>query len=174
MKSTEFDLEIGFSLGSNLRDRLENLKAAKECLLSFPEARLAEQSSVYETEPIGVRPEHAHLQFLNAVIIIRSSWPVEPWLAKVGAIEAELARDRIEDRCAPRTMDIDILYAGNSCIDSGGLVVPHPRWAQRRFVVQPLADVRPDLILPGAGKTVREILNALPPGERCVVFAENW
>ena len=174
MKSTEFDLEIGFSLGSNLGDRLENLTAAKECLLSFPEARLIEQSSVYETEPIGVRPEHAHLQFLNVVLIIKSTWPVEPWLAKVGAVEKKLARDRSEDRYAPRTIDIDILYAGDSCIDSGGLVVPHPLWAQRRFVVEPLAEVRPDLILPGAGRTVRETLNALPPGEQCVVFVKNW
>lgn len=168
------ELEIGFSLGSNLGDRLQNLVAAKEALLSFPDARQIAQSTVFETEPVGVQPEHAHLLFLNAVLILSSSLPVEGWLTRLGDIENTLSRERSEDRYAPRTIDIDILYAGESCIDSGGLVVPHPRWMERRFVVAPLAELRPDRILPGAGKSVRQILDHLPPGEACHPLPDSW
>lgn len=168
------DVEIGFSLGSNLGNRLRNLAAARNRLLAYPEARLLAQSAVYETEPVGVRPEYTHLRFLNAVLIINSGLPVEPWLVRLGEVEQALSRVRTADRYAPRTIDIDILYAGNSCIDSGGLVVPHPRWAQRRFVVAPLAEVRPGLILPGAGRTVQSVLASLPPGEACTRLASDW
>lgn len=168
------NVEIGFSLGSNLGDRLQNLIAAKAALLSFPDAQSAGQSTVFETEPVGVQPEHAHLSFLNAVLIIDSTLPVEPWLTRLADIENTLSRKRTQDRFAPRTIDIDILYAGESCIDSGGLVVPHPRWAERRFVVAPLAELRPQLVLPGAGKTVQQVLDALPPGEACDPLTQEW
>ena len=79
------------------------------------------------------------------------------------------------DRNAPRTIDIDILYAGKTCIDSGGLLVPHPRWAGRRFVVEPLAEIRPELILPGAKQTVAEIVKNLPDDdETCGRMNDTW
>jgi len=166
--------EIGFSLGSNLGDRVAHLCRAKARILEQPQARPAAQSSIYETEPVGVKAEYADKRFLNAVLVIESSWPVEPWLARLAEIEDQLGRVRSEDRFAPRTMDIDILYAGGTCIDSGGLIVPHPRWALRRFVVEPLAEIRPDLELPGAGRTVQAILDDLAHGEACVRIDTPW
>ncbi len=172
---SEFSLEIAFSLGSNLGDRAANLAEAKRQILDDPHARLAAQSSLYETEPVDVNPQYQHLKFVNAVLIIDSSWPAEPWLALLSGIEQRMHRERSADRNAPRTIDIDILYAGATCIDSGGLMVPHPRWADRRFVVEPLAEIRPDLILPGAKDTVAQILQALPDNEEtCGRINKNW
>jgi 2-amino-4-hydroxy-6-hydroxymethyldihydropteridine diphosphokinase len=167
-------MEFGFSLGSNLGDRLAHLREARCRLLETPGARLAAQSPVYETEPVGVKPAYQHLRFLNAVLILESDGAAADWLAAIGRIEAEMGRVRGGDRYAPRTIDIDLLYAGQECIDTGGLIVPHPRWSGRRFVVQPLADVRPDLRLPGAGGSVREVLEQLPPDPAFGRFPAEW
>lgn len=167
-------IEIGFGLGSNLGDRLASLVQSRDRLIAQPQARFLAQSAVYETAPVGVRPEYEHMTFLNAVLIIESTWPVEPWLAKLAEIEKQLGRERTEDRYAPRTVDIDILYAGTSCIDSGGLSVPHPRWATRRFVVEPLAEVRPDMVLPGAGRSVAAVRDGMPHDASCRVYAATW
>lgn len=154
-------MEIGFSLGTNQGDVVTQMREAKRRILEFPETQFAAQSPLYETEPVGVAPEFAHLKFLNAVLVVESPCPPSEWLERLRGIEMAMGRQRGADRNAPRPIDIDILYAGAEYIDRGGLVVPHPRWAQRRFVVQPLYDVRPDLILPGAGLSVRDILAQL-------------
>ena len=166
-------MEVGFSLGSNRGNLVANMREAKRRILDSPEVTFVAQSALYETEPVGVAPEHAHLKFMNAVLVVDSERTAAEWLEVLHRIEDEMGRRRTYDRNAPRTMDVDILYAGAACIDSGGLVVPHPRWAQRRFVVQPLADVRPDLVLPGAGKTVKEILSGLE-GEGVTEFTREW
>ena len=92
----------------------------------------------------------------------------------IGKIEKNLGRERTEDRNAPRPIDIDIIYAGDQIIDGGGLEVPHPRWAERRFVVQPLNDIRPNMILPQMNQPVSVILNSLPKDEGLSVFDEKW
>jgi 2-amino-4-hydroxy-6-hydroxymethyldihydropteridine diphosphokinase len=166
--------EFGFSLGSNLGDRLVNLSEARRRLVAVPGTTLVASSPVYETEPVGVRNEYTELRFLNAVLIATSDKDPRAWLEEIARIEKDLGRQRTEDRNAPRPIDIDILYAGESLIDDGGLEVPHPRWMQRRFVVRPLADVRPDLVLPGAGATVKEILAALPEEGGVEKAAERW
>ena len=167
-------IEIGFGLGSNLGDRLASLVQSRDRLIAQSQARLLAQSAVYETAPVDVRPEYEHMAFLNAVLIIESTWPVEPWLARLAEIEEQLGRERTDDQYAPRTIDIDILYAGSSCIDSGGLIVPHPRWAARRFVVEPLAEVRPDMVLPGAGRTVAAVRDGMTHEDSCRVYIETW
>jgi 2-amino-4-hydroxy-6-hydroxymethyldihydropteridine diphosphokinase len=167
-------MEVGFSLGSNLGDRLGNLRSAKEHLLAVPGTRLLAQSPVYDTEPVGVKPAYRDMHFYNSVVVVESPETSEAWLERVGRIEAALGRERAEDRYAPRTIDIDLLYAGNQNVEQGGLTLPHPRWATRRFVVQPLADVRPDLVLPGTGRTVREVLEALPPTEAVTLLTRTW
>lgn len=166
-------MEIGFSLGSNLGDRIAHLRTAKRHLLDVPGTRWLAQSRLFETEPVGVQPAYADLKFINAVLIVDTPHTAEYWLSKLHAIEHAMGRQRGADRNAPRAIDVDILFAGTDCIDSGGLVVPHPRWAQRRFVVAPLAEVRPDLILPGAGQTVAAILADLQ-GEAVTPLAEEW
>ncbi|MBU0679259.1 MAG: 2-amino-4-hydroxy-6-hydroxymethyldihydropteridine diphosphokinase [Verrucomicrobia bacterium] len=167
-------MEIGLSLGSNIGDRAANMSTARDAIASLEGVRLVAQSSLYETAPVGVKEEYMHMSFLNAVVIIESETAAGPLLYLLSGIEADLGRERGEDRYAPRPIDIDILYAGNECIDSGGLTVPHPRWAERRFVVEPLAEIRPDLIIPGSSRSAREILASLNDRSGVQALAVNW
>lgn len=167
-------MEAGLSLGSNVGDRLERLRAARDRIAALPGVRLVAQAPLYETEPVGVKPEHKHLLFLNTVLIVETSRTLDDLQAALSAIEKDLGRVRGEDRFAPRLIDVDILYCGDHVSETDRLTLPHPRWSKRRFVVQPLADVRPDLRLPGFTKSVREILASLPPGEEVASFAIDW
>jgi 2-amino-4-hydroxy-6-hydroxymethyldihydropteridine diphosphokinase len=168
-------MEIGFSLGSNLYNRKRLMMQAKNLLLSAPRTKFIDQSPIYETTPVDVKPEYEDMAYLNSIVIVESELPLDSWLSYIGKIEKNLGRERNEeDRNAPRPIDVDIIYAGDQIIDSGGLEVPHPRWAERRFVVQPLADVRPELTLPEASKSVSEILGTLPPDDGLSVFDERW
>ncbi|MBT8041760.1 MAG: 2-amino-4-hydroxy-6-hydroxymethyldihydropteridine diphosphokinase [Pontiella sp.] len=167
-------MEIGFSLGSNLYNRKRLLMQAKNLLLSAPRTTFVDQSPIYETTPVDVKPEFKDMIYLNSVVIVESELPLESWLSYIEKIESNLGRERTEDRNAPRTIDVDIIYAGEQVIDSGGLEVPHPRWAERRFVVQPLCDVRPALIVPESSRSVAEILRSLPPDEGMSLFDEKW
>lgn len=155
-------MEIGLGLGSNLDHRLDNLREVTQRVTSLPETRLLAKAAIYETEPVDVKPEYAPLEYLNSVIIIESSMELSALSEAIHKIEADMGRVRTEDRNAPRTIDIDILYAGDIQQRDGILDLPHPKWAQRRFVVQPLADVRPFLRLPGETRTIAEILKNLP------------
>jgi len=166
--------ETGFCLGSNVGGRLRLLSQAKTLILLEPDVRFVDQSPVYETEPVDVKPEYQSMKFLNAVLIVESPYTAETWLLKIKKIEELLKRTRMEDRNAPRTMDVDILFVGDQVVDSNLLQIPHPRWAKRRFVVQPLANVRPDLVLPGAGTPVREILAQMPANDEVRHFSERW
>ena len=167
-------MEIGFSLGSNLYNRKRLLMQAKNLLLSAPCTRFVDQSPIYETTPVDVKPEYRDMAYLNSVVIVESGLPLESWSSYIGKIEDNLGRERTEDRNAPRTIDIDMIYADKQIVDSHGLEVPHPRWAERRFVVQPLCDVRPELILPEARKPVSEILETLPADQGLSLFDERW
>ena len=166
--------ETGFCLGSNLGGRLRLLSQAKTLILLDPQVIFIDQSAVYETEPVGVKPEFKAMKFLKAVLIVKSPYTVEEWLPKIKKIETLLQRVRTEDRNAPRTIDIDILFTGDQIVDSDLLQVPHPRWSERRFVVQPLADVRPELVLPGTDFPVRKILAQMPDSDSVRLFSEKW
>ena len=167
-------METGLSLGSNLGDRLAHLRAARQELLALPGIRLLAAAPVYETDPVGVQPEFQHLAFLNTVLILEGDWSPAAWRRATAQIEDELGRVRSADKFAPRTLDIDLLYVGDHCVDEGGLILPHPRWQLRRFVLQPLTDVRPDLVLPGNTRTVAHILAGLPPGEGVKQVSLTW
>lgn len=168
-------MEIGFSLGSNLYNRKRLLMQAKNLLLSAPRTRFVDQSPIYETTPVDVKPEYQDMAYLNSIVLVESELPLESWLSYIGKIENNLGRERdTSDRNAPRPIDVDIIYAGDQIIDSGGLEVPHPRWAERRFVVQPLCDVRPKMTLPEASKSVSQILSSLPPDDGLSIFDERW
>jgi 2-amino-4-hydroxy-6-hydroxymethyldihydropteridine diphosphokinase len=167
-------MEVGLSLGSNISNRLDNLKEARRRILTLPGSKLAAQSPVYETEPVGVKPEYQHLDFLNTVLILEGPCSAHECFDHLHHIEDEMGRHRGLDRFAPRAIDIDMIYVGDSVIESGGLVIPHPHWKERRFVLQPLADVRPDLVIPGCKKTVREVLASLPETEEVTLFARDW
>ena len=167
-------MEIGLSLGSNIGSRLDNLKEARRRILATSDMRLVAQSPVYETEPVGVKPEYQRLEFLNAVLIINSLCAAQECYNQLRGIEEDMGRRRGPDRYSPRSIDIDIIYIDHLLIESGGLTIPHPRWVERRFVVQPLADIRPDLILPGIDKTVAQILAALPDKEDVTLLTRTW
>lgn len=167
-------METGFSLGSNLGGRLRLLSQAKTLLLMDPKVTFVDQSSVYETEPVGVKDEFRAMKFLNAVLVVESPYTAEEWLPKVKRVEEVLKRERSEDRNAPRTIDVDILFCGGQIVDDDLLQVPHPRWSERRFVVQPLSDVCPDLTLPGEKLSVSNILARLPANDDVRLFSERW
>ena len=167
-------LEVGLSLGSNLGDRVATLARAKKLISAIDGVKIVAASSLYETEPVGVKPEFQHMKFINAVIILKTRLLVEQLYERLSEIEHELGRVRVDDKYAPRALDIDVLYAGEIVSDQPQLTLPHPRWAQRRFVVQPLAEVRGDLILPGTNKTVRALHAELPSSPSVTVFPGGW
>ena len=135
-------------LGSNLGDRAAHLQFAVDGL-SAEAGSLAGISPVYETEPVG-GPEQP--DYLNAVVAIDTDLPARRLLEIGQELEAAAGRDRAGERWGPRPLDIDILRVGNEQIDEPDLVVPHPRLHQRAFVLAPLADLAPDLIVaPTAG-----------------------
>lgn len=155
--------QIGLSLGSNLGDKVANLRKAARLILDQDDAWLVGKSSLYETEPVDVKAEFQHMKFLNSVMILESTLDAQVWLKRIGEVEFDLGRRRdSNDRNIPREVDVDIIFYGDQLIGSGGLTVPHPRWAERRFVVQPLAELQPDRILPGMDIPVSEVLKALP------------
>jgi len=167
-------MEIGLSLGSNLGNRMENLGKARALIAGLDGVSVTGASPVYETEPVDVPEQYAGLPFLNAVLIIESATGPESLLDKVFAIELKMGRESKRDRNVPRSIDIDIIYAGDLVISRAGGGVPHPRWSQRRFVVQPLSDLRPDIRIPGDHRTVRDVLLALPATPNVVLFARQW
>lgn len=167
-------MEIGLSLGSNLGDRVGHLAQARHEIGALPRTRIVAQSPLYETEPVGVRAEHRHLTFLNGVLVIETDLPLKDAQRELAALELKLGRRRELNKFAPRTIDIDLLYAGDVFMETEDLTIPHPRWAERRFVLLPLADVRPNLVLPGARQTVRGMLDERPNGEKVTLVTREW
>lgn len=153
--------EAGVSLGSNLGDRAANLREAVRRLAETPGVRLLARSSDWETEPVDVPPAFADQAYFNAVAVFEVSLPLDDWSARCHAVERELGRVRTGYH-HPRTIDVDLLYFGDAVRDEPHLRLPHPQIASRRFVCAPLAEVRPDLRLPGLPGTVADLLAALP------------
>lgn len=157
-------METAFSLGSNLGDRISALGRARDEINSLPGMRLVAESPLYETEPVDVAEENKDKYFINAVVIFDSSIAPAKLVEHTRNIETRLGRVRVaQDRNAPRTIDIDMIYCGNLTCNEKGLQLPHPSYRSRRFVCRPLADLRPDLVLPGDVRGLREILAGLPP-----------
>lgn len=151
----------GIALGSNLGDRHANLQAALDALRAIAtpgEPVLA--APVYQTTPLFCPPGSP--DFLNTVVEIAFNGTALELLEKTQAAEAALGRVRGTERNAPRVIDVDLLYFGDEVIEYDALVLPHPRIGERRFVLQPLADIRPELVLPGQTRSVAEMLAGLP------------
>lgn len=149
------------SLGSNLGSRAKNLAAAAR-LLRENGIEVLRASSVYETEPVD------HLDqpwFANRVLEVRSSLDPHALLKLAKSIEARMKRVPTVAK-GPRTIDIDILFAGDTILDTPDLVIPHPRLAQRNFVLVPLCEIAPEIRHPVLGKTIRELALESPDASR--------
>jgi 2-amino-4-hydroxy-6-hydroxymethyldihydropteridine diphosphokinase len=149
---------VGVSLGSNLGNRNAELQAGIDFLRSLAEDGKIRESPRFETAPIDCAPGTP--PFLNSVAEIKlDSILIAPLNLLRGLQEFEIERGRapFHERNSPRPLDLDIIYYGTGPFDALGLVIPHPRAHLRRFVLQPLAVLRPDLILPGQTRTVREL-----------------
>jgi len=148
---------VYLSLGSNIGDRARNLQAALE-QLAAPDLRVLRTSPAYETEPVEYT---AQRWFLNLVAEAATELLPMQLLLRTGCVERALGRVRTVPK-GPRTIDIDILFYGRTIVRSARLEIPHPRMAERRFVLAPLADLAPDLRHPVTRKTVREMLDVAP------------
>lgn len=157
-------MHFGIALGSNLGDRAENIRRGIEHLLTRVNGiELIAQASTYETAPIDCSTDSP--SFLNTVIEVRASCSAGEIHSHLKAIEQILGRPELHERNAPRTLDLDLLYADDIISDDPVLTLPHPRLHLRRFVLQPLADIRPELIVPGQKDSISTLLTQLkdPP-----------
>ncbi len=133
-------------LGSNLGDRQQMIASAVEMLRRLPDTRVLRLSSIRETEPVGGPPQG---RYLNAVAELKTLLSAAQLLTSFGVIERSLGRTPSDIRWGPRTIDLDMLFFGASMIVEDGLAVPHPYVWERSFVLEPLAELRPDLVASG-------------------------
>ena len=163
-------MRTGVALGSNLGDRFSNLRVAAEAIFHLAKRRVL-SSAIYETDPVNCEPGAP--KFLNAVVEFDYDGDAIDLLRKLKQIEVTMGRPTDHERNRSRVIDIDLLYVGENKIDSEQLQLPHPRMHLRRFVLQPLADIRSDLVLPNQLKTVRELLAELSDSSKVVRFGAN-
>lgn len=140
-----------FALGSNLGDRLDFLQGAVDALTDSPEIVPVAISPVYETEPVGGPPGQP--KFLNAVLVVDTTLSPRSMLERAMATEIAYGRTRDEPNSS-RTLDVDVLAVGQYTAADDDLKVPHPRLANRAFVLMPWADADPDFEVPGLGRVV--------------------
>ena len=154
-------MRAGVALGSNLGERLAHLRNAHKEISAIsrvmPPLR---RSAIYETEPVDC--EEGAPKFFNAVIEFGYSGPPEELRRELAGIERILGRAVTHERNVSRPIDLDLLYFGELIMETAELRLPHPRIVDREFVLRPLADIRPDLVLPKQSETVSTLLSQLP------------
>jgi 2-amino-4-hydroxy-6-hydroxymethyldihydropteridine diphosphokinase len=136
-------------LGANLGDRERTLREAVDTLAAEDRIEVVAVSTLRETEPVGVG---AQPLFLNGAAELETSLTARDLLDRLLAVEQRFGRVRIQDEHGPRTLDLDLLLYGDEAIEEPGLTVPHPRLHERRFVLEPLAELAPGLFVPGRGE----------------------
>lgn len=166
-------MRAGVALGSNLGERFANLRNARKDIAALdgvlPPVR---SSAIYETDPVGC--EKGAGKFLNAVIEFGYSGEADALLCSLAAIEKMLGRPASHARNISRTVDLDLLYFGGLVIETAELQLPHPRIVEREFVLRPLADIRPDLILPEQEESISALLLRLSPAGGVVRLDLEW
>ena len=166
-------MRAGVALGSNLADRLSNLRAARKTIVDLPGVSPPILSSwIYETDPVDCEPGAG--KFLNAVLEFDFAGTAVELLPKLKEIERELGRSPNQAHNISRQIDIDLLYFGDMKVHDETLQLPHPRMHLRKFVLQPLADIRPTLVLPGQTMTVLELLALADESARVVRLTNDW
>ncbi|MEH7251853.1 2-amino-4-hydroxy-6-hydroxymethyldihydropteridine diphosphokinase [Neobacillus niacini] len=156
MENTAF-----ISLGSNIGNRYDYLTKAIERIVNHPKIQLVNYSSVYETDPVGYEDQDL---FLNMVMEIITSFSPHELLDYCLKVELELGRKR-EIVWGPRTIDLDILLYNQENIESEKLIIPHPRMLEREFVMIPLSEIKPDLIIPNLERPLTSWIDELPNKE---------
>jgi 2-amino-4-hydroxy-6-hydroxymethyldihydropteridine diphosphokinase len=146
------------ALGANLGERAGTLVSAVAAIRATAGVEVVATSGVYETEPVG-GPE-GQPGYLNAVAVVETTLAAHELLAALATVEDSHGRVRTE-RWGPRTLDLDVLAYGSEVSTDPALTLPHPRAAERAFVLVPWAEVDPDFVVPGLGR-VRDLLAALP------------
>jgi 2-amino-4-hydroxy-6-hydroxymethyldihydropteridine diphosphokinase len=158
---------VYLSLGSNLGERAENLNSAIQLLEAL--GKVVAVSSFYETEPVELT---AQPWFLNCAVKLDTEKMPKQLLGRILELEQEMGRRRHRQK-GPRTIDIDILLFGNSIVDTLELTIPHPAMHQRRFVLEPLAEIAPEVRHPIFKRTIRELRDALPAGQAVRKVGKN-
>ena len=156
-------------IGSNLGDAAHNCDLAIRAMTADPQSRVVEVSPFYRTEPVGRKDQD---WFVNAVAALETSRSVRELLSFLQTIEREMGRERRE-RWGPRIIDLDLLFYGDQVIKTEGLMVPHPRLHERRFVLTPLNDIAPNLRHPLLKISISELLSKLPEGEKVILLRER-
>jgi 2-amino-4-hydroxy-6-hydroxymethyldihydropteridine diphosphokinase len=166
-------MKTAVALGSNLGDRLENLRAARRQIIELDWIRPPVLSAgIYETEPVDCEPGAS--KFLNTVVEFDFEGDPVQLLEQLARIEESLGRKRDHPKNVSRRIDIDLLYCGDQQIDNERLQLPHPRMHSRKFVLQPLADIRSELLLPDQRKTVQELLTESDESGEVVRLMNDW
>jgi 2-amino-4-hydroxy-6-hydroxymethyldihydropteridine diphosphokinase len=158
-------IDAFIALGSNVGDRELNLLRAVAELGKLSESRVTALSSFYETSPVGMVQQNA---FYNAVLRLSTGLDAQSLLTCLLKIEDEIFKRVRTIHKGPRRIDLDLLLFGDRIINEENLVVPHPRLTERRFVLQPLCEIAPNLVHPLTGKTTSELLAALKSNETVV------
>lgn len=163
---------VGIALGSNLGNRLNHLQVARDMLLKMmPDDALFMQAPIYQSEPVDCPDDSP--DFYNTVIEIDYIGRPHELLEYTQGVEFHFGRGVVHQLNAPRIIDIDILYFGTETVSGGILTIPHPEMMHRRFVLQPLADIRPQLILPGDNATIEDHLHHLDSDEPPLKFVQS-
>lgn len=166
-------VRAGIALGSNLGNRLANLQEARDRILALDQSeRPVRQSSIYETSPVDCEPGAQN--FYNAALEIGFGGHAIEVLHELTRIERELGRRREHAGNVSRLIDLDLLYFGDVQLQTPQLQLPHPRMKKREFVLRPLAEIAPDLRLPGETASVRELLAHMNSGEKVTRANEQW
>jgi len=148
--------KVFIGLGSNLGDRNRYLSEALRKIDNF--ARIVAKSSIYETDPVGYKNQG---MFLNMVVEVTTSLDSEELLARLKKLEKEIGRQDGVMRFGPREIDLDILIYGDEIVKNDSIEIPHPRMAERGFVLESLSEIAPDLIHPVLNKTILELWTQL-------------